>query len=240
MTYRDVKVYDAPFPTRDQILSGDPTAPPFPKEDWLQHVQPGEFAVRYKDFKTGLARNPQGEHVQSSEICRIFDSLAEARTNSRQVAAEHWTIMGVVYDHTGAQVEKIFNNKRVNTFALWMYAGILLWLSLFTFAGMALILIVRRLTLWALGVESTRPFTWLEWSVFAITGLAISIGAWFARMRWIAAKRVRKVRSSISSADKKYFEEINTLHGSSDPAERERFLKLAREYQDRVRQALKK
>ena len=75
MTHRDVKVYDAPFPTRDQILSGDPTAPPFPKESWLRHVQPGEFAVRYKDFKTGLARNPQGEQVQSSEICRIFDNF---------------------------------------------------------------------------------------------------------------------------------------------------------------------
>ena len=239
MTYRDVKVYDAPFPSWDQILAGDPTAPPFPKEDWLRHVQPREFAVRYKDFKTGLARNPQGEHVQSSEICRIFDSLAEARTNLREVTAEDWTVMCVLYDHTGAQVGKIFNNKKVNTFALRMYAGILLWLSLFAFAGMALILIVRRLTLLALGVESTRPFTWLEWSAFATAGLAIGIAAWFARMRWIAAKRVRKVRSSFSLADKKYFEEINNLHGSSDPVERERFLKLVREYQDRVKQALK-
>jgi len=34
-------------------------------EDWLQQVQPGEFAARYKDFKTGLARNPDGDHVQS-------------------------------------------------------------------------------------------------------------------------------------------------------------------------------
>jgi hypothetical protein len=53
------------FPTYEQILAGDPTAV-FPKEMWLQQVQPGEFAVRYKDFKTGLARNPAREHVQSS------------------------------------------------------------------------------------------------------------------------------------------------------------------------------
>jgi len=48
---REVRVYDGDFPSYERILAGDPTAV-FPKEIWLQQVQPGEFAVRYKDFKT--------------------------------------------------------------------------------------------------------------------------------------------------------------------------------------------
>jgi hypothetical protein len=90
---REVPVYDGDFPSYDQILAGDPTAV-FPKEIWLQQVQPGEFAVRYKDFKTGLARNPAGEHVNSSEICRIFSSLEEARADSREVANEVAPLIG--------------------------------------------------------------------------------------------------------------------------------------------------
>jgi len=45
---REVRVYDGDFPSYEQILAGDPTAV-FPKEIWLPQVQPGEFAVRYKD-----------------------------------------------------------------------------------------------------------------------------------------------------------------------------------------------
>jgi len=61
---REVRVYDGDFPTFEQMLAGGSEAA-FPKEVWLQQVQPGEFAVRYKDFKTGLARSPAGKHVQS-------------------------------------------------------------------------------------------------------------------------------------------------------------------------------
>ena len=39
MGYREVRIYGGEFPTPDQILSGDPTSPPFPKEVWLQQVQ---------------------------------------------------------------------------------------------------------------------------------------------------------------------------------------------------------
>jgi len=132
---REVRIYDGPFPTHEQILSGGPNAI-FPKESWLQHMHPGEFAVRYKDFKTGLARNPAGEPVQSSEICCIFDSLEEAREDSKRVTAEHWAVRCFIYDCTGLQVEAVSNNRQVNKFAAVTYAGILLWVGIFTFAGM--------------------------------------------------------------------------------------------------------
>jgi hypothetical protein len=154
MPYREVKVYDDPFPTHDQILSGDPTAPPFPKEAWLQKLNPGEFVVRYKDFKTGLARNPEGKQVQASEICRIFDNLVEARSNSLQVAQEHWAVRCFIYDHTGAQVDSVSNTRETVKFAANMYAAILLWVGLFTVAGMALIWGIYRVTLFLLAPRS--------------------------------------------------------------------------------------
>ena len=242
MAYREVKVYDAPFPTYDQIVSGDPAAPPFPKEVWLQQVNPGEFAARYKDFKTGLARNPRGEHVQASEICRIFDNLAEARSNSVQVTKEHWTVRCFIYDRTGALVDSISNTTQVNKFAARMYAAILLWGGLFTIAGMALIWGAYRVTLFLLAPEREpiRSLGWLGWSAFAAAGLAIAVLAWRMKLRRRAGRRVNKIRASFTKEEMKKFAEINTIHGTADPVERERFLELTREYQQKIRDALKK
>jgi hypothetical protein len=50
----------------------------------------------------------------------------------------------------------------------------------------------------------------------------------------------RTLTSAISSEDKKRFQDLNYLHLSRDPAERERFLKLADEYQEKIRESLKK
>ena len=147
---REVRVYDGDFPAFEQILAGDPTAV-FPKEIWLQQVQPGEFAVRYKDFKTGLARNPAGEHVKSSEICRIFSSLEEARADSRAVVSDVWTVRCFIYDHTGARTDIISNNMEVGKYSVVAYAGILLWLGIFAIVGMGLIWIIFKIELVVLG-----------------------------------------------------------------------------------------
>jgi hypothetical protein len=242
MPYREVKVYDGPFPTYDQILSGDPTAPPFPKEVWQQELNRGEFAVRYEDFKTGRARSPQGKPVQGSEICRIFDNLAEARSNSVQVSKEHWTVRCFIYDHTGAQVDSVSNTRKTGKFAANMYAAILLWGGLFTVAGMTLIWGAYRATLFLLapGSEPLRSLNWPGWVAFAAAGLAIAVLAWFMKLRRNAGRRVNKIRASFTKEEMKKFEQINTLHGTADPAERERFLELTREHQQKIRNALKK
>jgi hypothetical protein len=240
--YREVKVYDGEFPTTDQIMSGDPGAPPTPKEVWLQQVKSGEFAVRYKDFKSGQGRDPQGKHVKGSEICRIFDNLAEARANSRQVTQEYWTIGCFIYDHTGSQIESIFNKSQVNKFAMRMYAAILFWTACFAVAGMALIWGVYRVALAFLAPKSEplHSLTWLGWCAFAAAGLAVGILGWLASLRFKAGARIKKVRASFTPEEMKRFEELNTLHGTADPAERQRFLALMKEYQQRVREALKK
>jgi hypothetical protein len=242
MPYREVKVYDDPFPTFDQIISGDPAAPPFPREAWLQKVNPGEFAVRYKDFKTGLARNPLGEHVQASEICRIFDDLDEARSNSVQVSQEHWTVQCFIYDHAGAHIDSVSNTRETGKFAARMYSAILFWGGLLTIAGMAFIWGTYRVTLFLLapGSEPIGPLNWLGWSVFSAAGLAIAVLAWWMKLRRIAGRRINKIRGSFTKGEMKKFEEINTLFGTADPAERKRFLELTREYQQKIKEALKK
>jgi hypothetical protein len=242
VAYREVKVYDGPFPTYDQILSGDPAAPPFPREVWQQQVKQGEFAVRYKDFKTGLARNPQGAHVQASEICRIFDNLAEARNDSSQVSKEHWTVRCLIYDHTGAKVDSVSNNRETSKFAASMYAAILFWGGLYSVSGMALIWGAYRVTLFLLapGSEPIRSLNWLGWSAFVAAGLAIAVLAWWMKARRSAGRRINKIRASFTKEEMKKFEEINTLFGTADPVERERFLNLTREYQQKIREALKK
>jgi hypothetical protein len=242
MSYREINVYGGPFATLDQIYSGDPAAPPFPKEVWREQLKPGEFAVRYKDFKTGRARNPQGELVRASEICRVFDDLAEARANSRQVTQEHWTILCFIYDHNGTQIDSISNNSQVNKFAASMYVTILLWGSFFAIFGMGVIWSVYRVTIFffAPKSEAIRSLNWLGWCAFAASGLALGMLGWLVRLRFVAATRVKKVRASFTSEEMSRFEELNALFGTTDPAERQRFLKLMNEYQQRVRDALKK
>jgi hypothetical protein len=248
MGFREVRVYDGDFPTFDQMLAGGHQAA-FPKERWLPEVHSGEFAVRYKDFKTGLARNPAGEHVKSSEICRIFSSLEEARANSKEVVKAHWTIRCLVHDHTGAVVGAISNNKEVNKYALVAYAGILLWLAIFAVVGMGCIWVIFELALAVVGPfpavhERLSSFGWVGWTTYAIAGILAGILVWYLRIQYRAnrvADRMRgNLNSVISPEDKKRFEELNTLHGSEDPAERERFLSLAKEYQQKVNEALKK
>src|SRR6266581_7215464 len=248
MGVREVRVYDGDFPTFEQMLAGGSEAA-FPKEVWLQQVQPGEFAVRYKDFKTGLACNSAGKHVQSSEICRIFSSLEEARADSREVVNHHWTVRCFIYDHTGAQVATISNNKELNKYALVAYAGVLLWLGIFATVGTGFLWILSNTILLILApFPSTREplssFGWFGWTAYVVGGLLVGIFAWYLRLKFMAKKRVdhlqSKLKAAISPEERKRFEELNVLHGSSDPAERKRFLTLASEYQQKLRDALKK
>jgi len=245
MGYREVRVYDGDFPTHEQILTHDPARPPFPKEVWLQQVQTSEFAIRYKDFKTGLARNADGRHVQSSEACRIFGDLEEARANSREIVEAHPSVVCVVYDHSGAQIDRISNSKVLNKYAVVVYAGILFWGTIYTVAGMALLWLLYRVPLYAVKLwhpssAPVRSLSWMGWVAFAAAGLLTAIASWLLHVLFVAKRRVRKVRSSFTPEEMRRFEEVNTLHSVSDPAERERLLTLAREFRQRVGEASRK
>ena len=246
MGMREVRVYDGEFPTLDQILSGDPDAA-FPKESWLKEMHPGEFAVRYKDFKTGLARNPAGERVQSSEICRVFASLKEAREDSKRVSAEHWAVRCFIYDHNGAQVDAISNSKEVGKFAAGAYGGTFLRVVIFASAGAGLIWAILKTALFIIGPSVRTWFHvsgWLEWLGYAVIGFFLAVMIWLGSIGLIARRKVSRMERNLdfflSPEEKRRFAELNTLYGSPDPVERERFLKLSSDYREKVREALKK
>lgn len=247
MVMREVRVYDGDFPTPEQMLVGGPGAA-FPKEVWLQQMQPGEFAVRYKDFKTGLARNPAGELARSSEICRIFSSLEEARTDSRKVVNDHWMVVCSICDHTGAKLETVSNKRKLNKYSAVIYSQILLVIVFCALAGMVSIWAIYKTWLLFAPPPASAPgsftFGWLYWVSYTVAGLLLAALVVYLRFRWIiniAVSRTHaKLRSAISPEDKRRFQELNYLHLSRDPVERERFLKLANEYQEKIREALKK
>jgi hypothetical protein len=244
---REVRVYDGDFPTWQQMLAGGPGAA-FPKEVWLQKVQPGEFAVRYKDFKTGLSRNPSGELAKSSEICRIFDNLDEARADSRKVVNESWVVHCFIYDHTGNQVDTISNAKQLNKFAFVVYGQVLLTVAFCALVGMALMWIIYKI--WQFISPSTPSahvppvFGWLYWVSYVAAGLLLLALVIYLRFRWGVHRTVSRMRTKLNSAispeEKKRFEELNTLYLSRDPADCERCLKLSNEYEEKIRKALKR
>lgn len=244
---REVRVYDRDFPTPEQVLAGGVGAA-FPKEVWLQQMQPGEFAARYKHFKTGIATNPDGKLPRSSQICRIFPNLEEARADSRKIVHDHWGVVCFIYDHSGAQIEVISNKKELTKHAAAIYAQILFVIAFCSLMGMASIWLLYRVWLFLVPSSPSAPktfsFGWLYWASYAAAGLLLVALVIYLRFRWIinlAVFRTRaKLRSAISPEDKKRFQELNHLHLSSDPAERERFLKLSNEYQEKIRAALKK
>ena len=144
MGYREVRIYEGEFASFEQLMTGDPARPPAPKEVWQRQVQTDEYAVRYKDFKTGLPRSVDGKPVRASEICRIFDSLEDAKANSREVVETHWTVVCVIFNSNAAQLEVISNKKEIGKFAAVVYVGILFWLAVPTLGFMGVLWIVYQ------------------------------------------------------------------------------------------------
>ena len=64
---REVRVFDGDFPSYERIFAGDPTAV-FPKEIWLQQVQPGKSQGDDLGFETGQ----QGERVIAADLLQFF------------------------------------------------------------------------------------------------------------------------------------------------------------------------
>ena len=114
---------------------------------------------------------------------------------------------------------------------------------------MGLIWIILKTSLFIIGspaaAQKLLPLSsWLDWVGYAASGFFLAVIVWLARMRMIARRKVsrmtRNLDSLLSPEDNRRFAELNILHGSKDPAERERFLKLASDYRAKVREALTK
>lgn len=242
MGYREVRIYEGEFASFEQLMTGDPSRPPTPKEVWKEQVQPGEFAVRYKDFKTGMARSVEGKPVRASEICRIFDNLDQARANSREVARAHWTVVCHIFDSKGGRVEVVSNKKEIGKFAAAAYMEILFWLAVPTLAVMGVLWLMYQVvhaTLFS-EKEAIGSLGWLGWLGFLVASFALAVLAYYMRIRFIGHRHAARVRGSISPEDRARFEDINRLYGTTDPKERERLLALKKELEEKVRQSLKR
>ena len=176
-------------------------------------------------------------------------SLAEeARADSQKVVNDHWVVVCFIYDHTGAKVDTISNKKELNKYGAAIYSLILLGIVFCALAGMGLVWILYKIwLLFAPLSPSAHELTvsgWLYWLSYATAGLLLVASLVYLRFRWIINRAVSrthaKLRSAISPEDKKRFQELNYLHLSRDPSERERFVKLSSEYQEKIREALKK
>jgi hypothetical protein len=244
MGYREVKVYDGEFPTHEQIISGDPTAPPFPKETWREQMQPGEFAVRLRDAKTGLPIGGDGKipGKQSEAICRIYENLAEANSFAVESTRDRVGIDCRIFDHTGMIITTIRDQKEALKFSAVLFGGTLLWITAMTLAGMAIIWLVLR-TVIAVPypyLQDALAFGWRGWTGVAFAGFALSVLGFFAKARFAAHRRWKKVRAEMSPEEWTKYEALNQLFGSADPRERERFLALKKEFEERLREIHKK
>jgi hypothetical protein len=113
--------------------------------------------------------------------------------------------------------------------------------------GMLCLGLIYRAALLVLGVwytiEPIHSLSWIGWVVFAGALWVMTFALTFVSMHLRARRRFMKfmkIRATIPPEDMRRFEEINSLHLTSDPAERERLMALGREYQNRIREALKK
>src|SRR6266481_5422768 len=107
-------------------MTGDPARPPSRKEVWQKQVHAGEFAVRYKDFKTGLAarnrpapsdgsaglafRPPHLRWLYLRTSCEFVSSLAG--TPRRFAAASVPKIGPVLKTSTGSTEQQIRKSAR--------------------------------------------------------------------------------------------------------------------------------
>ena len=240
--YRELKLFDEPFPTWDQILSGDPESPRLPKESWRKYMQPGEFALHFKHFQTSQPIGAEGELLaQPNGYCRVFDSVEEANEHGSGVCHQHPVVVCVIYDSSGKLVKRIYNRKKVTWFAILMWIGILFWLGILTLAGLALAASVYFVIAFLLGVKNPTNLTLpgYVWVIILMAALALGSYGFWTRIKWKAKRRVDKLQAAISPEERKYFAQLNTLYGSTEPAERERFLKISEVFREKVRRTLR-
>ena len=241
VAYRELKLFDEPFPTWDQMLSGDPDRPRLPKESWRQHMQPGEFALHFKHFQTSQPIGAAGEILaQENGYCRVFDSIEAANDYGSEVCHLHPAVVCVIYDSSGKLVKRIYNRHKVTWFAIVMWTGTLFWLAMLTAAGLALAASAYLAAAFLLGVKNPTNLTLpgYAWVFILMAALALGSYGYWTRIKWKAKRRVDKLREAISPEERKYFEQLNALYGSAESAERERFLKIRQEFLEKARRAM--
>jgi len=71
--------------------------------NWMQIIQPGQYAVFHKDARTEIETNSEGAYLPSGEpsTCLIFDSLEEAKKYCELRVQQFSNLRCEIYDHAG-------------------------------------------------------------------------------------------------------------------------------------------
>lgn len=116
----------------------DPTRTP---TNWLDIIQPHQYALFHVDVKSWGDCTPEGKPIMFSadSSCLIFDSLAEAEAYAAQKIAELPTVSCEIYDHEGKAKNptKVFihDTKRSFYTGTSTYQSDLFWGSFWIFVG---------------------------------------------------------------------------------------------------------
>ena len=126
MPSRVVRVYDAPVPSVDDIMFGDPaTRPPFPDEAWAQKMETHEIAMFCVNFKseTPVREDTGRPGPQSDETCRIFANVQEARSYAEGIVKHHPSTLCILRSKDERVVKRISNRRRPNRKSVSVTSG---------------------------------------------------------------------------------------------------------------------
>jgi hypothetical protein len=238
MPPRVVSVYDAPVPTVDDIMLGDPaTRPPFPDEAWAAKMEPHEIALFCVNFKSGTPVREETARPgpQSEETCWIFSNVQEAESYARGVARAHPSTVCILRSKDEREVKRVSNGPFTRKIALVSLIGMAVWVAFAGGIGLTIILLVRG-----------PGFHWIlalpAWQWIALVAIAVVLGfsaillKMYVQVRLKVAKFHQAINTSLSPEERAQYREADVLAVSSDPEGREKARRLFKEYSERIKQ----
>jgi hypothetical protein len=242
MPSRVVRVYDAPVPSVDDIMFGDPaTRPPFPDEAWAQKMETHEIALFCVNFKseTPVREDTGRPGPQSDETCRIFANVQEARSYAEGIVKDHPSTLCILRSKDERVVKRISNRRFMRKFAFASLLGMGLWPALATGIGLAMIVLVRTLVRRS-GFQWILVLTAGQWFALLVGALVLGAVALALKLYLGVRRKINRLHqaigSSLSPEEKARFAEVNALAVSSDPKDRSRAREFTKEYHDRIMQ----
>jgi hypothetical protein len=242
MPPRVVSVYDAPVPTVDDIMFGDPaTRPPFPNEAWAGKMEPHEIALFCVNFKSDTpVREETGRPAPQSEAtCRVFSSVEEAESYARGVVRAHPSTVCILRSKDEREVKRVSNGPFTRKVALVSLIGMAVWMLFAGGIGLTIIFLVR-------GLFRGPGFQWIlalpAWRWITLVAIAIVLGfsalllELYFRVRRKVAKFHQAINISLSPEERAQYREADVLAASPDPEDREKARRLLKEYSERIGQ----
>ncbi len=228
MPARDIKIYDEPWPTVDEVMFG-PRKTPIPNPNWREKMLPDEVALFYRHFQTNGPVSHEGRPISpGDETALAFATREEAEAFATSVVAAHPTVACEIRDRDDHVLKRIANNRKIALFSLFSTLGLLLWLGAWAAVGAAITYLVGWKALQSL------HNAWLRIGLFAVGTVIFSSVAFYAKTAFKTASLLRNMKRGFSQEELAKFAELN--HSPITEEERVRHADLSREYLKRLRE----